>query len=295
MQQLSPWFLQKGFPQGTFWALLTAFISVSNDVITKSIGSRLPMVEVTFLRFFFSLLTLAPFLMKLGFSELKTKAPFLHGLRAIIGAAAIGLFIWSIQLLKLPVVTISSFTQPLFFMPLAILLLGEKVGMGRLLSTILGFCGIIVLLLPDVFREEASFNIYMLIPMGSAFLFAMLDILAKKMVSKEHTLALLFYFSFGTTLFAAPFAFSSWVWPTYTEWMLLFILGGGANLIQVCLFRAFAAADASSLVPFRYVELIFSAAFGAFLFGEFMTLQDLLGGSIIIASCLLLWKKERTS
>jgi len=137
------------------------------------------------------------------------------------------------------------------------------------------------------------FNILVFIPMGAAFLFASLDLLAKKMVSKESTLTLLFYFALGTTV-AGAIALSisvahgsvTWHTPTLEEFLLLFCLGAGANLIQVCLFKAFSATEASSLVPFRYTELVFAVLFGYWFFQELPTIQTWMGAAIIIGSTL---------
>lgn len=283
------WVNSKGYAQGVFWAILTAFVSVSNDVITKFIGTRLDGLEVSFFRFFFSMLTVLPFLLRQGLDGFKTTSPKLHWWRAIIGVGAIALFIYALILLPLAEVTVFSFTQPIFFMPLAILFLGEKVSANRWIAAIFGFMGILVMVNPG----ENAFNYLVLIPMGASLLFASLDLLAKKMVSNETTTTLLFYFALGTTiaggialLICIPNGIVTWKTPTPGELGLLFCLGAGANLIQVCLFKAFSATEASGLVPFRYTELVFAILFGFFLFGELPSLQALAGAAIIISSTL---------
>ena len=283
------WVLQKGYPQGVFWAILTALVSVSNDVTTKFIGTRLDGLEVSFFRFFFSMITVLPFMMRQGMAGFKTTSPKLHWWRAILGVGAIALYIYALITLPLAEVIVFSFTQPIFFMPLAILFLGEKVTLNRWIAAILGFSGILVMINPG----NSEFNFFVLIPMAAAFLFASLDLLAKKMVSNETTTTLLFYFALGTTLAAGlallvlvPAGTVAWKMPTLPELSLLFLLGAGANLIQVCLFKAFSATDASSLVPFRYTELVFAVLFGYVLFSEVPMLRTFIGAGIIIASTL---------
>lgn len=279
----------RGYPQGVFWAILTAFVSVSNDVITKFIGTRLDGFEVSFFRFLFSMLTVLPFMLKNGVSSFKTTNPKMHWYRAIIGVGAIALYIYALILLPLAEVTVFSFTQPIFFMPLALAFLGERVGMNRWVAACVGFMGILVMINPG----DAHFDMLVFIPMGAAIMFASLDILAKKMVSHESTVTLLFYFALGTTvaagialLFLTSNGTVTWLTPTARELFWLFALGSGANLIQVCLFKAFSATEASSLAPFRYTELIFAATFGYFFFGESLKMKTLLGATIIIGSTL---------
>jgi len=284
----SNWFLSAGYRQGVFWAILTALVSVSNDVITKFVGTRLNGMEISFFRFFFSMITVLPFMIPQGWKAFKTERADLHVWRAVIGAAAIALFVFSLIYLPLAEVTVFSFTQPLFFMPIALLLLKEKVTFNRWIAGICGFIGILIVIQPGTL----SFKMVSLLPMGAAFLFAMLDMLAKKMVVKESTTTLLFYFALGTTLAAFIPALYVWQTPTLVELFWLFCLGAGANLIQVCLFRAFAATDASSLVPFRYTELVFASLFGYMFFNELPSLIVYLGAAVIIASTLYLSYSE---
>lgn len=283
------WILQRGYLQGVTWAILTALVSVGNDIITKFIGTRLDGLEVSFFRFFFSMLTVLPFMLRQGTGAFKAVSPFNHWLRAIFGVGAIALYIYAIITLPLAKVIVFSFTQPIFFMPLALLFLKEKVTINRWIAAIVGFMGIMVMINPG----SDPFNFLVLIPMGAAFLFASLDLLAKKMISNESTLTLLFYFALGTTVagamalgFCVLHGSVIWHTPTLEELLLLFCLGAGANLIQVCLFKAFSATDASSLVPFRYTELVFAVLFGYWFFQELPTVQTWIGAAIIIGSTL---------
>ncbi|MEI8321275.1 MAG: DMT family transporter [Alphaproteobacteria bacterium] len=283
------WIFSPGYAQGVTWAILTAFVSVSNDVITKFVGTRLDGIEISFFRFFFSMVTVLPFMLQKGFPLFKTKQPALHFWRALIGCAAIALFIYSLILLPFADVNVLSYTQPLFFMPIAILFLREKVTANRWIAAAFGFMGILCVMR----LGSEAFTPLIFIPIGSTILFAMLDMLAKKMVTiQEHTITMLFYFALGTTLAALVPAIYVWKTPTMGELFWLFCLGSGANLIQVCLFRAFAAADASALVPFRYTELIFVIISGWLLFNEWPTLNTLLGAALIIGSTLYMTYME---
>jgi S-adenosylmethionine uptake transporter len=283
------WLLSPGFPQGAMWAVLTCFVSVSNDVITKLVGTRLDGLQIGFFRYLFSLITILPFMIPHGVEAFKTKNPKLHFWRGVWGVVAITLFIFSLIKLPLPEVTTLSFTQPLWFMPLAFLFLREKIHSDRWIAAIVGFVGIVIIVRP----ASETFNIYALLPIAAAFCFGCLDILAKKMVThKESTMTMLFYFALATTVAGLAPAIPVWQTPTMHELFFLFLLGAGANLIQVCLFRAFAATDASSLAPFRYVDLVFSIIFSVILFNEFPTLHTMIGAAVIIASTLYLSYRE---
>jgi S-adenosylmethionine uptake transporter len=273
------WFMQKGFPQGAFWATMICVVSVTNDILMRYLGENLHVMEIIFFRFLFSALTVVPIIFSHGLSVFATKRPFLHTLRAIVGVAAIGACCYSVNVMPLSENTTIMFSQPLFFLPMAVLFLREKVDFPRWLATLIGFIGLVIIVQPGM----DTFRLVALVPITAALLFATLDIMAKKMVPTENTYAMLMYFAVGTTLAAAIPAFYFWQTPTLKEIILLVLLGIGANMIQVCLIRAFSATDASALMPFRYVEFIFSALSGYILFAELPASMTLFGAIFIIA------------
>jgi S-adenosylmethionine uptake transporter len=282
------WFLKKGYLQGVFWAIMICLVSVSNDVLMRFLGERLHVVEIVFFRFLFSMLTVLPFMLPKGKTLFLTKQPKMHALRAIIGAVALGLCCYSVNVMPLSENTTIMFAEPLFFLPLAFFLLKEKVDKPRWIATLIGFLGLLVILQPG----SETFRIMAFVPITAAILFSLLNIMAKKMISDEHSYTLLFYFGLGTTIFAGIFVPFVWQTPNLKEMILLVCLGVGANLIQVCLFRAFSATDASGLTPFRYVEFIFSGIFGFIFFSEIPAKSILLGATLIILSTLYITKIE---
>lgn len=282
------WFMKLGYAQGAFWATMICLVSVSNDVLMRTLGSRLHVAEIIFFRFLFSMITVVPLMLSKGTTLFYTKKPVLHLLRAILGVGAIGACCYAVNAMPLSENTTIMFSQPLFFLPLAVIFLRENVDKARWIATLIGFVGLVIILQPgaDTFRLVAF------VPMAAALQFALLDILAKKMVKTENTYNMLFYFAFGTTIGACIPALYFWQTPTLAELGLLVLLGIGANLIQVCLIRAFSATDASALMPFRYVEFIFSALFGFLLFSEIPTQIVFLGALLIIAGTFYISYQE---
>lgn len=260
------------------FAMLTAFISAGNDVITKFVSSSIPTEQVTFLRFFFSLATLLPFIKKTHISSLKEQWG-LQVIRGVVGALAIALFICSLKELKLPEVTVLSLTQTLFFLPISALLLKERLEKGLIFATFVGFFGVLVF-----FLAPMSFKASYITLLCSSFLFALLDMMAKKLVYQASFFAMLWHFSFVTTCVAAPFAWFTWTPICWQDTTLLFILGAGANLIQVTLFSALARAPANHVSPFRYMEVVFSCLAGWLLFHEMLSIHMAVGAAIIIGS-----------
>lgn len=282
------WIFKTGFMQGALWANLMSIVSVLNDALMCQLGTRLAPTQITFARFFFSTILLLPFL-SLKHKMLYPQNIPLHGIRVLLGAAAIGLCCYSVTCMPLSQNTAIMFTEPLFFLPLAALFLREKVHTIRWIATGIGFCGLLYLLNPT----SDVFSITTIVPVISAILFALLDIVTKKIVHSESTLSMLFTFGLGCMMISLPFALSSWITPTWNELFLLLMLGIGGNMIQVCLFFAFRAAEASALAPFRYTELIFSTLLGFLFFQQIPTQRVLIGSVVIILSTLYLIAIER--
>jgi S-adenosylmethionine uptake transporter len=287
----SSWFFKKGYFQGVFWANMISISSVLNDAIMCGVSQTIPVVEVTFFRFFFSTLVLLPFLSFTGIKNLKTTKLKLHIIRILLGATALWLGCLSLSHITMSQNTTIMFIQPLFFLPLAYIFLNEHVGYTRIIATIFGFLGLVYLIQPGT----DHFSVYSFIPILAAFIFAVLDVITKKMVTTENTILLLFYFGVGSTILTLPFALYYFKQPSITDYLLLFLLGVGANLIQVFLFLAFKATEASALGPFRYVELIFSLLIGYCFFHQVPSQHMFFGAAIIILSTLYLSYMENKS
>jgi S-adenosylmethionine uptake transporter len=276
---LFSWFMQKGYRQGAFWAVMITLVSVANDILMRLLGAGLDIVQITFFRFFFGVLAVVPLMFSHGTSLFKTSRPWMHFWRAILGVGAIGGACWSVNLMPLSDNTIIMSSQPFFFLPLAVFFLREKVDMSRWIAILIGFIGLFIMFQPGT----EALRIAALVPITAAILFAMSDVVCKKMVTTENTQTMLFYFAIGTTAITFIPAIYVWQNPSLYQLAMLALLGIGGNLIQVCLIRAFSATDASALMPFRYVEYIFAGLFGFIFFLEIPTMVTILGGAFIIA------------
>lgn len=273
------WFMRKGYPQGAFWAVMITLVSVANDILMRLLGAGLDIIQISFFRFFFGVIAVVPLMVSHGATLFKTSRPWMHFWRAILGVGAIGGACWSVNLLPLSDNTIIMSSQPFFFLPLAVVFLKEKVDMSRWIAVFIGFIGLLIMFQPGT----EALRLVALVPIMAAILFAMSDVVAKKMVSTENTQTMLFYFAVGTTLITLAPALLVWKTPSLYQLGMLALLGIGGNLIQVCMIRAFSATDASALSPFRYVEFVFAALFGFLFFFEIPTLVTLGGGAFIIA------------
>lgn len=286
------WVNKPGYLQGAFWAIMVCLVSSLNDVFIRLSGDRLPPLQVSFFRFFFSIITIVPVMLYYGSHTFMTKRIGYHSLRAILGYGAVACWVAGVAVTPLAIASILSQTVGLFVLILAFVLLREKICIQRTIATVAGIVGIL-LTIQKPFGGGLGFafsfdqlNIGCFYLLSAAIMFAASDILNKIMVAKEHPLTMLFYFALGTAIIGIVPAYLVWLPPTMSELFYLLCLGAGANLILFCLLKAFSATEISALQPYRYVELLFAVGFGYILFGEVPNFMTFIGAAVIIPSTL---------
>ncbi|MBV2145686.1 MAG: DMT family transporter, partial [Wolbachia endosymbiont of Pissodes strobi] len=240
---------------GVIWFILSLLSSVANDTISKYLSLHLQSFEIIFFRFLFTTITLVPFMFYYGIEAFKTSQISIQITRGAL--LFCGMVLWTYGLSTFPIVTatIISFSIPLFVIFLAIPLLNENIIWQRWIVTIIGFVGIAI----TIKAHSEDFNPKILIFIVSALIFAILDILNKKLVIKESVISMLFYSALMTTVFSTPPLLFYWHMPSLLELVLLLILGINSNLILLFMLKAFTLTDATALAPYRYIELIISA------------------------------------
>ncbi len=273
---------EKTYYIGIAWFILSLVCSNLNDTAVKYLVTNLPVLEVSFFRFFFGVLSLLPFMLYQGRTAFITPRLGIHILRGTLLFGAMILWVCGVGTAPLTVVTVLSFTVPMFVLILAPILLHEIVTLPLWVATCVGFIGALVVLDPTDFK----FNPMSIVLLIASFMFALLDVINKKYVLKESMLSMLFYSALVTTMLAAPLAFWVWVTPSPTQLMILMLLGAGSNLILYCLLRAFALVNASAVAPVRYTELLISASMGYILFHE-VPIWSVYTGSVLIIPATL--------
>lgn len=266
------------------WYMLSLVISNINDIIQKNLGQDLHPIQITFMRFLFGTLTLMPFMIFYGRQSFAISKPFVHVFRGGFLFSGIALYCYGLKHVHLTAANVINFTIPIFTLMLAIFFLKEKVGWARWLATMFGFIGIMVVIEPTT----ENFNLASVWLIIAAFLFAMLDITNKKYVVQETMLAMLFYTALVTMLFSCIPTFFVWKSLNLNQYILLSLVGSGANILLFCLLKSLRTIDASAVAPFRYIELLLASITGYYFFNEIPQNTMWLGAVIIIPSTLFI-------
>lgn len=263
------------------WFVLCITIGCANNAILKYTGSLISPWHVTFYRSFFGAVTLFPFMLYQGMTSFQTQRLWLHFVRGILFATSMNMWCYGIQKTPIATATVVSFTTPLFVLLLAPFLLKERVTWPIWATTLLSFGGVFLALQPSRIALTSSFFLLL-----ASVLFGLLDILNKKQISQESMLCMLFYVSFFAFILLAPPVVYARTLPRMHAVCWLLCLGIGNNLLLYCLLKAFALTSASSLAPFRYLELPISIMVGYVFFQEIPDSSVYLGAAIIIPCAL---------
>jgi drug/metabolite transporter (DMT)-like permease len=197
----------------------------------------------------------------------------------------VGQYLWAFGLTVLPLATVFAleFTMPAFTVLLAILTLGERVTASRLGVIVLGLAGTLVILRPGlgVFQPNA------ILVVGAAFVLAVSLILLKRLTSTESSFAIVFFMN----LIQLPLALfgSDPFFPLRLEpagLVAAAALGFFGLSAHFCLAKAFAAGDASLVVPIDFLRLPLIAVVGWLLYGEALDPFVFAGSALIIGGIL---------
>mgnify|MGYP003344044745 FL=1 len=268
---------------------LSVLFFVLMSVCIKATGDHIPLFQVVFFRNFFALIPLffVIYFLKLKLSTIN-KYP-LHLGRAVIGITAMSLFFISIRYVPLVEMQTISFSSVFFISILSVFFLGEKIGYRRIIAVIVGFIGVVIILNPG----SAIFSNYSFLPLIASFFLSIAVIFLKKILLTNNNILSVWIFTAFCTVISLFFYDDTWIWPQNYDLIFMVASGFLGFIAQICLTKSFQMADASLLAPLDFSSVIWSFLIGYIFFQEFITLNVLFGGLIIIVSVSYIFYRER--
>ncbi len=251
----------------------------------------LPIIQIVFVRYFghwiYSMIIYLP---QEGTAAFRSNAPKKQFFRSVLLFISTIFNFMALKYLPITLTTSIAFAQPILITILAIPILGEKVGIRRIMAVSVGFGGVLVVIQPwsAEFHPAIFFSLLTL-------LCASLYFLMTRMLAGVDSNATNQIWSAGlASIVLAPFAMSVWVWPeTGLQWVIFVGIGAFGCLGHISATTAHRWADASILAPMIYSQIFFAAFVGVLVFDTAPTIWTLSGGIIIIASGLYIWHRER--
>lgn len=184
----------------------------------------------------------------------------------------------------------------LLSLPLAVtfgawLIFKEAVGWRRWLAILVGFVGVIIVLRPG----PEAFAPASLLAVSAVFFTSGRDLVTKRIASGTPTLIISLFAGLTNTLVGALLVPVMGGWNPvslpaflYLALAAVLILAGYLSIIM-----AMRSGEISFVAPFRYTSLIFSLSLGFYFFGETPDSYMAVGGSLIVASGLYAFYREK--
>ena len=217
----------------------------------------------------------------------RTKQPILQGFRGVLLAAEICIMVTAFTLLGLveSLAIFSAYT--LIVAALSGPILGESVGWRRWVAIGVGFCGVLIILQPGI----GVFSPYAIIPVISAFIFALYSLLTRYVARLDSTVTSFFWTGvMGCVLMTMVGAFH-FENMTSNDWVLMLCLCCTGATGHWMLIRCYEVAEASAVQPFTYLQLVFGSTIGVLIFGEAVKLNVAVGAAIVVTAGLFtLWR-----
>jgi drug/metabolite transporter (DMT)-like permease len=258
------------------------------DLIVKW-SEHYPLGQVLFFRGFFGIVIYFFIMPKNRIKNFYyTKRAGLHFLRCIFGLLALIAIFIALRNLPLATVVSISFAAPIFTTIFSIFFLREKVGFYRWLAVSIGFIGIIVITEPGF----DAFNIYYIYPIIFCLGLSYVAIAIRQLSTTEPVWLIALNFSIVITLaslFTIPFG---WVMPKVQDLVLLCMIGFLGGFANLWLSQSFKLSEVSLVSPLKYLALVFGIIFGYLIWDEIPTVKTLLGALLVVASSLIILKRE---
>ena len=267
--------------------IATVFFAVMHGAIRYATQDLHPF-QVAFFRNFFGLIVFLPIALHTGFKVFHTNRIGLHCVRAVLNVAAMLSFFMALSITPIAKVTALSFTSPLFMAVLSVLILGERMRVRRWTATLLGFIGTLIILRPGV----EAVDLGSILVVSSASIWAVTMIVIKFLSRTDSSLTITAYMTVLLSLLSVGPAIYVWQHPTLEMWGWLLFIGIAGTFAQLLLTEALKQSEATAIMPFDFLKLIWAAAIGYLVFAEVPTFYTWIGAAIIFSSGIYIAYRE---
>ena len=187
----------------------------------KWLGQRLPVVEVVWVRMAVHVAISAVVLWpQIGARLIRTSQPGWQLARATMMVVMTLCNFTAVQFIPLDVNSAILFLTPLLVAMFGAWLLAERLDGGRWLAVLVGFIGVLIILRPGT----DGFHLAMLLTLFAAILYALFNLLTRKLARDDSPSATQFLSTLGGVVILAPLAWWQWQWPvSLLDWGVILL------------------------------------------------------------------------
>jgi len=260
------------------------------DAIAKYLSYSLPILQITWFRFFFSAVITGIFIYLFSRkSFVRSKNIKSQVLRGILLLTSSLLFFYAISVISLAKALTLAFICPLIVTALSPYFLKERVGRRRWTAVIVGFIGVLLVIRPGI----VEFNWASLASLGTGLCYAIYLIVTRSLKDTDNGLLTLLFTSIVGTVVLSVYLPFVWVNPSLNQLLLAVNMGFIAALAHGLIIISYNYSDASKLAPLGYFEIIPNIIIGYIWFSDFPDKYTVLGLLVIILSGVYVFRREQ--
>lgn len=274
--------------RGGLWMVAAALSFTIMTTLIREVAQDIHPFEIGFFRAATNLVLMLPYAFRTGPGIFRSSNHKIYMFRALFGFSFLMTYFPGAATIPVSDSQALIFSSPLFACAMAIVFLGERVRARRMTALIAGFCGAVLILRPG-FDTVSMGAVLVLV---GAFVNAAANVMVRHTTRTDHPDTAVFYLMLYVTPLVAIPALFVWTTPTLTQLAFLVAIGFCGSLNQRFTSRAFAAAEATAILPFDFARLPFAAIIGWIVFAELPDIWVWAGGALIFASSLYIAHRE---
>ena len=254
-----------------------------SDTIAKYVSLSLPVLQVIWARFFFHCLASGTYAaLRHGPRSLLPTVSWLLVARSAALFFAVSLFYVSIHFMPLTTALTLWFVAPFLLTVMAMIFFKERVSRMQWAAIAAGFAGIVLAVQPSARTLDWTHLVALMAGTG----YAVFLLLTRLVESGIPPIVSVYQTGLVGCVASSLVVAGVWQAPTATEWVCLPAIGMVAAAAHLLLIKAFERADASTLAPFAYSEVIGAAVLGFIAFGDVPDPWAWTGLAIIVLSAI---------
>lgn len=275
---------------GLGWMALSMTSFIGMSIGSRELAASLSIRQVLFFRALVGLFVIMLFIRSL-WPQIRQMHQFrLHLIRNAVHFTA--QYFWTIGVVMLPLASVFAleFTMPVWVALFAWAILDERPTRARLLATMGGFIGVLVIVRPGIGIVDPAAGLVLLAATG----YGLSLVLVKLLTRQNSPGAIVAWMILIQLPLGLIFALTDWrpVHVTDLPWMV--VAGVGALSAHYCMAQALRRLDASVAMPVDFLRVPLAAIAGYLLYREAIDIWVFTGAAIILLSNLQALRAERS-
>lgn len=276
-------------PLAYLLAVLAVVTGSGMDVFGKGAMEVASAWQGVLLRWAFGLALLLPFFL-LRWQRPAMESRRVHLLRMSLSLIGSWCYFEALHHLPLSLVVTVFYAEPLVALPLARLILKERLDWPRLAALLLGFGGVLLAAQPEGARDLTGVVLALL----GTFSWASVLIATKRYGRQESVLDLMFWLALSGSLAALPPALADWQPLPAAAWLGFLAIALCGLLSGLCWLTALKQIDALVMTTLGYLGLPAGFAAALLIYGERPPAETWSGaGLVLLAVAILAWGEKR--